>query len=142
MKFNYKDFKIISNKDKALLSLIKREKLDKKSQSNIRLTSASQIKTYILTDTKKSGKLDYFTKIKGKEFDGVQIKPGVFTMKGGIVLYCIVLYCIVLYKWGRESFSIGVNTVEDAYEIFIVFKQKDITRRDKGYIQMGFNKEW
>lgn len=134
LKFNGKDFKIILNKDidKALLSLIKKEKLDKNRPSNIKLTSASQIKTYILIETKKGGKLDYFTKIKGKEFDGVQIKPGVFTTKGSIALY----------KWGRACFSMGVNTVEDAYEIFSEFKQKEITRRDKGYIQMGFNKEW
>ena len=102
-------------KDNSTYECLK-EKLDKNRPSNIKLTSASQIKTYILIETKKGGKLDYFTNIKGKEFDGVQIKPGVFTTKGSIALY----------KWGRACFSMGVNTVEDAYEIFIEFKQKEI----------------
>ena len=96
------------------------------------MPSKKELKNYILTETKEGGKLDFFTEIKGKEFDGVQIKPGVFTTKQSIALY----------KWGRACYDIGVNTIEDVYEIFAEFKQKELNQRDKEYIKMGFEKEW
>lgn len=43
---------------------------------------------------------------------------------------------------GRVCFDIGVNTIEDVYEIFTEFKQKELHQRDKVYIKMGFDKEW
>lgn len=134
LKFNGKSFKIISNQEieDAVWKLIKDEKLDKKKPSDIILPSKKELKNYILTETKEGGKLDFFTEIKGKEFDGVQIKPGVFTTKQSIALY----------KWGRACYDIGVNTIEDVYEIFADFKQKELNQRDKEYIKMGFDKEW
>lgn len=134
LKFNGKEFVIISNQtiEDAVWKLIKDEKLDKKKPSDIMLPSKKELKSYILTETKEGGELDFFTEIKGKEYDGVQIKPGVFTTKQSIALY----------KWGRACFEIGVNTVEDVYEIYSEFKQKEINQRDKEYIKTGFDKEW
>jgi len=134
LKFNGKEFKIISNKqiDDAILELIKKEKLDKKKPSDIVLPSKQELKNFILTETKEGGKLDFFTEIKGKEYDGVQIKPGVFT----------TLQSIAFYKWGRACYQIGVNTIEDVYEIFAEHKGKPLNERDKEYLKMGFNKEW
>ena len=45
----------------------------------------------VLTESKAGGKLDFFSEIKGHEYDGIQVKPGVFSTKIGIALY----------KWGR-----------------------------------------
>jgi len=134
LTFNGKNFEIISNKDieEAVLALIKKEKLDKKKPSNIMLPSKSELQEFILSETKEGGKLDFFTEIKGKEFDGIQIKPGVFSTKQSVALY----------KWGRACFELGVNTVEDTYEIFAIFKGKPLNDRDKEYIKMGFYKEW
>lgn len=134
LKFNGKEFAIITNQviEDAVWKLIKDEKLDKKKPSDIILLSKKELKNYILTETKEGGKLDFFTEIKGKEYDGVQIKPGVFTTK----------HSIALYKWGRACFDLGVNAVEDAYEIYSEFKGKPINERDKDYIRMGFYKEW
>lgn len=134
LKFNDKEFKIISNQEieQAVFALIKKEKLNKKKPSDITLPSKYEIKSFILTETKEGGKLDYFTEIKGKEYDGVQIKPGVFTTKQSIALY----------QWGRACFDIGVNTVEDVYEIFAEYKGKPVNERDKEYIKAGFYKEW
>jgi len=134
LMFNGKSFKIISNQEveDAVWKLIKDEKLDKKKPSDIMMPSKKELKNYILTETKEGGKLDFFTEIKGKEFDGVQIKPGVFTTKQSVALY----------KWGRACYDIGVNTIEDVYEIFAEFKQKELNQRDKEYIKMGFDREW
>jgi hypothetical protein len=132
--FNGKEFKIISNQaiEEAIYALIKKEKLNKKKPSDITLTSKNEIKSFILTETKQGGKLDFFTEIKGKEYDGIQIKQGVFTTKQSVALY----------KWGRACFDIGVNTIEDAYGIFSEHQGKDLNARDKEYIKAGFYKEW
>ena len=114
------------------MTLIKEEKLDKKTPSDIVIPSKKELKNYILAETKGGGKLDFFTEIKGKEFDGVQIKQGVFSTKQSVVLY----------KWGRACYEIGVNTIDDVFEIYAVVKQKEICQRDKEYIKMGFLKEW
>lgn len=134
LKFNGKEFVIISNQiiEEAVWKLVKDEKLDKKKPSDIMMPSKKELRNYILTETKKGGKLDFFTEIKGKEYEGVQIKQGVFTTKQSIALY----------KWGRACFDIGVDTIEDVYEIFAEFKQKELNQRDKEYIKMGFDKEW
>lgn len=134
LKFNGKEFVIISNQqiEEAVWKLIKDEKLDKKKPSDIIMPSKKELKNYILTETKEGGKLDFFTEIKGKEFDGVQIKQGVFTTKQSVALY----------KWGRACYDLGVNTIEDVYEIYSEFKQKALNQRDKEYIKMGFDKEW
>lgn len=134
LKFNGKEFKIITSKEieKAVSELIKKEKLNKIQPSEVILPSKNEIKSFILTQTKEGGKLDFFTEIKGKEFDGVQIKAGVFTTKQSVALY----------KWGRACFDIGVNTVEDAYEVFAEYKDKPVNDRDKEYIKAGFYKEW
>jgi len=134
LTFNNKKFQIITNKEieEAVLDLIKKEKLDKKKPSNITLRSKKELQEYVLSETKEGGKLDFFTEIKGKEFDGVQVKPRVFTTK----------LSIALYKWGRACYEIGVNTLEDTYEIFSEFKGRPLNNRETEYIKMGFYKEW
>ncbi len=133
LTFNKKEFKIIKNEDieKALLELIGKNKLHKKTPSEIVIPSRNQLKEFILEESKEGGQLDFFTKIKGQENDGIQIKPGVVSTKLGIALY----------KWGRACFDIGVNTVEDAYDIFAEFKGGELNRREKGYIKLGFDKK-
>ncbi len=134
LRFNQKEFKIISNHDieTAVLDLIENKKIDQVTPSDVTLPSRKELKEYILSETAVGGEFDFFTIIKGKENDGAQIKPGVFTTNRSIALY----------KWGRSCFKLGVNTVEDAYEIFAEFSQKEVSNRDKEYIKMGFFKEW
>jgi hypothetical protein len=131
--FNNKKFKIISNKNinKSVLSLISKQGLGKTNSSDIKIPSQEELKNIILIETKEGGQLDYFTEIKGKENDGIQVKPGVFSTKLGIALY----------KWGRATFENGVNTIEDSYKIFAEFKGRELNRKEKDYIKLGFNKE-
>ena len=133
LTFNNKKLQIIADSDieKAVLDLIKKEKIDKKKPSETILLSKDELKDYIVAETKEGGKFDYFTEIKGHEYDGIQIKPGVFSTK----------LSIALYKWGRACFELGVNTLEDSYEIFELHKGKELNEREKDYIKMGFNKE-
>ena len=134
LKFNGKTFKIISNKEieNAVWTLIKKEKLDKKTPSEIIMPSKNELKIFILEETKLGGQLDFFTEIKGKENDGVQIEPGVYT----------TLQSIAIYKWGRACYDLGVNTIDDVHAIYSEFIKKEVSARDKEYLKNGFDKEW
>ena len=134
LHINQRKLKVISNTTikAAVLNLIEKKKLANSSANDTKLLSQAEIKEIVLAESKPDGRLDFFTEIKGKEYDRVQIKPGVFT----------TLNSIALYKWGRANFELGVNTVEDAYAIFSEFKARKIGEQEKGYIKMGFEKEW
>lgn len=93
--------------------------------------SKKELRDYIIEQTKEGGKLDFFTPIKGHEYDGVEIKPKVYTTKRGIALM----------KWGSLTRGMGVEILEDAYSIFSEFKKREINSQEKEYIKLGFNKE-
>jgi hypothetical protein len=132
--FKGKSHTIISNAEieAAVLALIKKEKLDKKKPSDVFLPLKSTLRKYIVAESKAGGSLDYFTEIKGKEFNGVQVKPGLFANN----------YSVALYKWGRACFELGLNTIDDAYSIFEEIHQKALSDKDKATIKKGFYKEW
>lgn len=134
LKFNGKEFEIIENQliEKEVLALIKKKKLDKKKVSDYVIPSQEEIRSFVLSESKTGGELDFFTEIKGSEHDGVQIKPGLFTTKKSVALY----------QWGRACFDIGVNTLEDAFEIYEEFLGEEPIDRDLDYIEMGFYKDW
>lgn len=131
--FNTKKLTIIPTQDikKAVLELIEKEKLSIGDNSSVKLLTKEEIKNFVLTESKEGGRLDFFTEIKGHEYDGIQVKPGVFDTKLGIALY----------KWGRANFEIGTNTIEDVFEFWSEHKGRKINEKEKVYIKMGFNKE-
>jgi len=131
--FNDKKLTIIKNEEikNAVLKLIEKEKLSIGDATGIKILSKEEMKTMILAESKEGGKLDFFTGIKGHEYDGVQIKPGLFTTKLGVALY----------QWGRANFELGVNTVEDALMYWQEFKGREANQREKDYITKGFKKE-
>jgi len=132
--FNKKEFRIISSSEtkKAVLELIDKEKLDQVNGSSVKLLSQDEIKAKILTESKEGGKMDFFSEIKGHEYDGIQIKQGLFTTKIGIALY----------KWGRTAYDLGVNKIEDALAIWAEFKGRPANSRESTMITQGFNREF
>lgn len=84
--------------------------------AGVQLLTKPELRTLILKETKEGGKLDFFTPIKGKEYDGVQVKPGIFSTNIGMALY----------KWGRTTVDLGVRSVDDALSIFAEFKGRPL----------------
>ncbi|MEA2077395.1 MAG: hypothetical protein U9O95_05190 [Candidatus Marinimicrobia bacterium] len=134
LHFNGKEFKIISNDDieNAVEILIKTKKLDKNRASKFRFISKKETEAYILSETKEGGKLDFFTEVKDKKYDGVQIIPGLFAS------YQSIAY----YKWGRACYDLGVDTIEEVYGLYIKIKGETLNEQEEIYIKMGFNNEW
>lgn len=91
----------------------------------------AKIKDRILKETREGGKYDFFTQIKGHEYDGVQIKPGIYDTKLGLALIL----------WGKVNYDLGVSKLEDAYMIFSQHKGSEISSREKEYIKIGYNRE-
>lgn len=132
--FNNRKLTIISNEDikQSLVALINKEKLYGSAPSATRILSKDELRKMVVTESKEGGKLDFFTPIKGQEFDGVQVKPGVFTTR----------MSLALYKWGRTNFDLGVNTIDDALAFWAEIKGRQANEREKAYITSGFNKEF
>ncbi|MDV6169573.1 hypothetical protein R1T16_14145 [Flavobacterium sp. DG1-102-2] len=133
LTFNGKTYNVISNTaiNKEIIALIDKEKLLDTPASDMVMLSSGEIKKIMLTETAEGGKFDYFTPIKGKEYNSVQVKPGVFSTELGVALY----------RWVRAAYTLGVNTPADALAVFAEFKGRPVNKREEEYITMGFNKE-
>ena len=130
--FNNRKLRIVPNEEikQAVLDLIAKEKLDAGVPSKMKLLSKEELRAYILKQTREGGKMDFFTPIKGKEYDGVMVKPGLIATN----------LEISLITWGRACFDLGVNTVEDALSIFAEFKGRPLNIREQTTIKQGFEK--
>ncbi|WP_432670064.1 hypothetical protein [Flavobacterium sp. SM2513] len=101
------------------------------NSTKIEKLSQTEIKTFILTETKQGGKLDFFTEIKGKEYNASQVKPGLFMTN----------IEMALYKWGKANFDLGIENIESALKIFEEFRGKELNIREKDLIPMGFRND-
>lgn len=90
-----------------------------------------EIRNQILEQTKQEGKLDFFTSIKGHETDGILIKTGIYDTKLGSALI----------KWGKANADLGIKSLDEAYSIFAEYKGREITKREREYIRIGYNRE-
>lgn len=90
-----------------------------------------EIKSVIIEETKENGKLDFFTPIKGKEYDGYQVKPGLYASNREMALY----------NWAKAVKDLGVNDLEELYILYAEARNKEITTMEKDLLKMGFNKE-
>lgn len=131
--FNGKKLTIIATREirNSVVDLIEKENLNAGDSSEVKILSKDELKMVVLEQSKEAGKLDFFTEIKGREMEGVQIKQGVFSTRLGVALY----------RWGRANFDLGVNTVDDAITIWAELKGRPANQREKDYIKLGFYKE-
>lgn len=123
---------ILSNsRIKALLSsLIAREGLAKGDSTDVQYRTCAETEAYVLKASAKGGELDVFTPISAHEYDGVQVKPGVYNTK----------LDMALYQWGKACFDLGINTLEDAWKVFAKFRGRALTGKERDYIKMGFER--
>lgn len=130
LTFNKAQYTIIAEaKIKAeLISLVEKEGLSNEGPAGSKLTYA-QIHTHILAESKEGGKLDFFTPIKGKEYDERNLKPGVIAAN----------ISIALYEWGKANATLGVKSVQDALAYFAEVNGRPVSNREIEYISLGFD---
>jgi hypothetical protein len=134
LTYNGETYSIYSKQEviDEILNIIKNNKHLKDKVSDTQIPTKEELENYIIEQTKPNNSLDFFTEIKGKENDGVQIKPEVFT----------TLQSIAFYKWGRANYELGVNTYQDAFDIYAKIKGRELNIKEKRSIKSGFNKDW
>lgn len=88
----------------------------------------NEIKTLIIKETQTNGKLDFFTPIKGKEYDGYQIKPGLYASYREMALY----------NWAKSVKDLGI---EELYTLYSEARKKEINSLEKDLLKMGVHKE-
>jgi hypothetical protein len=134
LSFDNKHYTITPNDatKRAVIALIKTEHLDVADSTApaTKMLSKDELRAKILAETKEGGKLDFFTPIKGKEMEGIQVKPGIFDTRIGIALY----------NWGKANYNLGVGTVDEALAIFAEFRGRPVKFRETEYIKLGFEK--
>jgi hypothetical protein len=131
--FAGKKLKMITNQETKtkVQELIKSEKLIEPSLANPQVLTAAELRSLILIQSQKGGKLDFFSQIKGKEYDKAQLKPGVNTTN----------ISKALYTWGKAVSDLGVASIDDAISIFTEFKKgEEPNGREQDYIRMGYTK--
>ena len=133
LTFNNSHYSITPNQatKAAIMELIMKEHLDVDVATGLKIPSKEELHAMILKQTREGGKLDFFTPIKGKEMEGIQVKPGIIDTRGGFSLM----------KWGEAAFDLGVVDLEEAYAIFAEFRGRPINMREKEYIKFGFEKK-
>lgn len=101
------------------------------SQTSNATLSQSELRALILKETQEGGKYDFFTSIKGHEYDGIQIKPGIYDTKIGLAIY----------KWGEANYDAGVKSLDEVFAIYSEYKKRPVNEIEKTYLKMGFGRE-
>lgn len=93
--------------------------------------SPAELETFIVQASQPGGKLDFFTPIKGHEYEGRLLKPGVYAT--GLEF--------ALYSWGNSVHQLGVKSIEQAYSLYATVKGRPASEREKDTIKLGFQAE-
>lgn len=87
------------------------------------------LRKLIIEQSKEGGQLDYFTRIKGKETIGSQVKPGIYAQN----------IHIAWFYWGKTNYVIGIKSLDEVSSIFKEWKKREPTRMEYEHIKLGFN---
>ncbi|AMM50459.1 hypothetical protein TH61_03650 [Rufibacter sp. DG15C] len=125
---------------KALCSLIllllvfsscTQKALGQNTQATNEVSSQSDLKAYILKESQEGGKFDFFTSIKGHEYDGLQVKPGIYAAN----------ISLAIYKWGKAVSDAGIKSLDEVYAIYSDYRKRPLNDREKAYLKKGFDGE-
>jgi hypothetical protein len=111
----------------ALIALIEKEGLSNEGPAGSSLTYA-EIHQQIIAESKEGGKFDFFTPIKGKEYDEKQLKPNLI----------VTSISAALYEWGKANATLGVKSVQDALAYFSEVNARSLSNREIEFITLGF----
>ena len=133
LTFNNSRYTITPNEKTkaAVMELIKKEHFDVDVATGVKVLSKEELHAMILKETGEGGKLDFFTPIKGKEMEGIQVKPGLFATRREYALI----------KWGEAAWDLGVMDLDEAYSIFADFRGRALNMPEKESIKFGFEKK-
>jgi len=129
LTFNKVQYPIIPDAKikEEIIGLIEKEGLSKDRPAGSSLTYA-QIHDQVISGSKEGGKLDFFTAIKGREYEEGNLKPGIIASN----------ISVALYEWGKANAALGVKSAQDALAYFAEANGRPVSDREIQYITLGF----
>jgi hypothetical protein len=100
----------------------------KSNDTTFKLTD--QIRNSLIKASKNHGKLDYWTSIKGHEFEGEKIEQDLYVSKGDAAII----------KWSYDVTRSGLKNKADVIALYEDLMKRKISEKELGYIDYGFTK--
>jgi hypothetical protein len=115
----------------ALLTLFSINSFSQSTQqrdTSLKLTP--EIKNHFLKESKDHGKFDYWSPIKGHEFEGEKVALDLFVTKEDAAII----------KWSFELTTSGLKQETDIISLYEDLKKRKITKTELAFIDYGYNK--
>ncbi|HTD42346.1 MAG TPA: hypothetical protein VK671_17065 [Mucilaginibacter sp.] len=100
----------------------------KLNDTSVKLTG--QVRNDIIKASKNNGKLDYWTPIKGHEFEGEKIEDDFYASKEDAALI----------KWTYNLMTSGFKNKADIISLYEELKGRKISNSELTYIDYGYRK--
>ena len=94
------------------------------------ITLTPQVRAHLIKESKKSGKLDYWTPIKGHELDGERIEHDFYVSKEDAALI----------KWTYQLTITGVKSKADIISLYEELKGRQTSNSELSYIDYAYHK--
>ena len=101
---------------------------NKSNDSSITLTR--QVRANLIKESKNNGKLDYWTPIKGHEFDGERVERDFYVSKEDAALI----------KWTYQLTITGVKNKPDIISLYEELKGRQASSSELNYIDYAYHK--
>lgn len=100
----------------------------KLQDTSVRLTP--QVRSQLIKESKKNGKLDYWTPIKGHELEGERLEHDYYVSKEDAALI----------KWTIKLTTTGVKNKADIISLYEELKGRQVSSVELNYIDYGYHK--
>lgn len=101
---------------------------NKLNDSSITLTK--EVRAKLVRESKNNGKLDYWTPIKGHEFEGEKVEHDFYASKEDVAII----------KWSYALTTSGLKNKADIISLFEELKGREIQPTELNYIDYGYKK--
>lgn len=101
---------------------------NKLNDSSITLTK--EVRAKLVRESKNNGKLDYWTPIKGHEFEGEKVEHDFYASKEDVAII----------KWAYALTASGLKNKADIISLFEELKGREIQPTELNYIDYGYKK--
>lgn len=114
----------------ALLALSVNAFAQNNKSNDTLITLTRQVRAEFIKESKNHGKLDYWTPIKGHEFEGERIEHDFYASKDDAAII----------KWSYALASSGLKNKTDIISLYEELKGRPIYQTELNYIDYGYKK--
>lgn len=98
------------------------------NDSSFKLTD--EMRSKLISASKNNGKLDYWSQIKGHEFEGERIEPDWYVAKEDAAII----------RWTYDLTTSGLKDKNAIISLYEDLKRRKVSKNELAYINYGYNK--